>query len=114
MESVADDEPAGMDQEFRRRTKTQSSLPGQDAVLLLLSGLRRSGQVKLRALVGYRRWRGSEGRGVVSAPDGDAFNHLPPVDRHDLSGSGDCCTGLTYIALQCVPMPELISPTPRG
>jgi transposase-like protein len=40
--------------EFRRRTKTQASLPGQDAVLLLLFGLLRSGQVKLRALVGYQ------------------------------------------------------------
>ncbi len=39
--------------EFRRRTKTQASLPSQDAVLLLLFGLLRSGQVKLRALVGY-------------------------------------------------------------
>jgi putative transposase len=39
--------------EFRRRTKTQASLPGQDAVLLLLFGLLRSGQVKLRALDGY-------------------------------------------------------------
>jgi hypothetical protein len=29
-------------------------LPGQDAVLLLLFGLLRSGQVKLRALVGYQ------------------------------------------------------------
>jgi hypothetical protein len=29
--------------EFRRRTKTQASLPGQDAVLLLLFGLLRSG-----------------------------------------------------------------------
>jgi putative transposase len=41
-------------EEFRRRTKTQASLPGQDAVLLLLFGLLRSGQVKLRALVGYQ------------------------------------------------------------
>lgn len=40
--------------EFRRRTKTQASLPGQDAVLLLLFGLLRSGQVRLRALVGYQ------------------------------------------------------------
>jgi len=40
--------------EFRRRTKTQASLPSQDAVLLLLFGLLRSGQVKLRALVGYQ------------------------------------------------------------
>lgn len=43
-----------INEEFRRRTKTQSSLPGQDAVLFLLFGLLRSGQVKLRALVGYQ------------------------------------------------------------
>jgi putative transposase len=42
-----------INEEFRRRTKTQASLPSQDAVLLLLFGLLRSGQVKLRALVGY-------------------------------------------------------------
>ena len=45
-------------EEFRRRTKTQASLPGQDAVLLLLFGLPRSGQVKLRALVGYQDMEG--------------------------------------------------------
>lgn len=43
-----------INEEFRRRTKTQASLPGQDAVLLLLFGLLRSRQVKLRALVGYQ------------------------------------------------------------
>jgi putative transposase len=43
-----------INEEFRRRTKTQASLPTQDAVLLLLFGLLRSGQVKLRALVGYQ------------------------------------------------------------
>jgi transposase-like protein len=43
-----------INEEFRRRTKTQASLPGQDAVLLLLFGLLRTGQVKLRALVGHR------------------------------------------------------------
>jgi transposase-like protein len=46
-----------INEEFRRRTKTQASLPGQDAVLLLLFGLLRSGQVKLRALVGYQDMR---------------------------------------------------------
>jgi transposase-like protein len=46
-----------LNEEFRRRTKTQASLPGQDAVLLLLFGLLRSGQVKLRALVGYQDMR---------------------------------------------------------
>src|SRR5882672_10197979 len=40
--------------EFRRRTKTQSSLPSSDAVLLLLFGLLRSGQIKLRVLDGYK------------------------------------------------------------
>jgi transposase-like protein len=39
--------------EFRRRTKTQASLPGEDAVLLLLFGLLRSGAITLRRLVGY-------------------------------------------------------------
>jgi len=43
-----------INEEFRRRTKTQASLPGQDAVLLLLFGLLRSGQIKLRALDGYQ------------------------------------------------------------
>lgn len=43
-----------INEEFRRRTKTQSSLPSSDAVLLLLFGLLRSGAVKLRALDGWR------------------------------------------------------------
>jgi transposase-like protein len=42
-----------INEEFRRRTKTQASLPGPDAVLLLLFGLLRSGQIKLRVLDGY-------------------------------------------------------------
>jgi putative transposase len=43
-----------INEEFRRRTKTQSSLPSSDAVLLLLFGLLRSGAVKLRALDGWK------------------------------------------------------------
>jgi transposase-like protein len=43
-----------INEEFRRRTKTQASLPSQDAVLLLLFGLLRSGQIKLRTLDGYQ------------------------------------------------------------
>jgi len=44
-----------INEEFRRRTKTQASLPGQDAVLLLLLfGLLRSGQIKRRTLDGYQ------------------------------------------------------------
>jgi putative transposase len=42
-----------INEEFRRRVKTQGSLPSQDAVMLLLFGLLRSGQIRLRALVGY-------------------------------------------------------------
>lgn len=42
-----------INEEFRRRTKTQASLPGQDAVLLLLFGLMRSGHIQLRALDGH-------------------------------------------------------------
>jgi Transposase, Mutator family len=44
--------------ELRRRTKTQASLPGQDAVLLLLFGLLRSGQVKLRTIDGWQQMDG--------------------------------------------------------
>lgn len=43
-----------INEEFRRRTKTQASLPSEDAVLLLLFGLLRSGQIKLRRLVGWQ------------------------------------------------------------
>jgi len=43
-----------INEEFRRRTKTQASLPSEDAVLLLLFGLLRSGQVMLRRLVGWQ------------------------------------------------------------
>ena len=42
-----------INEEFRRRTKTQASLPSEEAVLLLLFGLLRSGQVTLRRLVGW-------------------------------------------------------------
>lgn len=43
-----------INEEFRRRTKTQASLPGQDAVLLLLFGLLRTGQVRLRKIDGWQ------------------------------------------------------------
>jgi transposase-like protein len=42
-----------INEEFRRRTKTQVSLPSQDAVLLPVFGLLRSGQIRLRALIGH-------------------------------------------------------------
>jgi transposase-like protein len=41
-----------INEEFRRRTKTQSSLPTSEAVVLLLFGLLRSGAVKLRVIDG--------------------------------------------------------------
>jgi transposase-like protein len=41
-----------INEEFRRRTKTQASLPGEDAVLLLLYGLLRTGQIVLRRIDG--------------------------------------------------------------
>jgi len=43
-----------INEEFRRRTKTQASLPNEDAVVLLLFGLLRSGQVTLRRLAGWK------------------------------------------------------------
>jgi transposase-like protein len=53
-----------INEEFRRRTKTQASLPGEDAVLLLMYGLLRSGQIRLRRLVG---WQDIPSRGVATA-----------------------------------------------
>jgi transposase-like protein len=43
-----------INEEFRRRTKTQASLPSEEAVVLLLFGLLRSGQVVLRRFVGWQ------------------------------------------------------------
>jgi putative transposase len=43
-----------INEEFRRRTKTQASLPSEEAVLFLLFGLLRSGQVRLRRLAGWQ------------------------------------------------------------
>jgi transposase-like protein len=43
-----------INEEFRRRTKPQASLPSEEAVLLLLFDLLRSGQVTLRRLVGWQ------------------------------------------------------------
>jgi putative transposase len=42
-----------INEEFRRRTKTQASLPSEEAVLLLMFGLLRSGQIRLRRVVGW-------------------------------------------------------------
>ena len=40
--------------EFRRRTKTQASLPNEDAVVLLMYGLLCSGQIRLHRMVGWK------------------------------------------------------------
>ena len=40
--------------EFRRRVKTQGSLPGEDAALVLFS-LVASGQIRLRRIDGWRK-----------------------------------------------------------
>jgi putative transposase len=42
-------------EEFRRRIKTQGSLPSEDAALVLLFSLVASGQIKLRRIDGWRR-----------------------------------------------------------
>ena len=42
-------------EEFRRRVKTQGSLPGEDAALVLLFSLVASGQIKLRRLDGWQK-----------------------------------------------------------
>ena len=42
-------------EEFRRREKTQGSLPSEDAALVLLFGLVTSGQLKLRRIDGWRK-----------------------------------------------------------
>jgi len=41
--------------EFRRRVKTQGSLPGEDAAVVLLFNLVVSGQIKLRRIDGWRK-----------------------------------------------------------
>jgi transposase-like protein len=42
-----------INEEFRRRTKTQASLPNEASVLLLLFGLLRSGKIKMRKINGW-------------------------------------------------------------
>ena len=42
-------------EEFRRRVKTQGSLPSEDAALVLLFSLVASGQIKLRRIDGWQK-----------------------------------------------------------
>jgi putative transposase len=41
--------------EFRRRVKTQGSLPSEDAAVVLLFSLVATGQIKLRRIDGWRK-----------------------------------------------------------
>ncbi len=43
-----------INEEFRRRTKTQASLPNEAAVVLLMYGLLCTGQIRLRRMVGWK------------------------------------------------------------
>ncbi len=42
-------------EEFRRRVKTQGSLPSEDAAVVLLFSLVASGQIELRRIDGWRK-----------------------------------------------------------
>ena len=55
-------------EEFRRRVKTQGSLPGEDAAVVLLFSLVVSGQIKLRRIDGWRKIAGvlSQHRSVAA------------------------------------------------
>lgn len=44
--------------EFRRRVKTQGSLPSEDSALVLLYGLVATGQIRLRKIDGYKKLAG--------------------------------------------------------
>ena len=54
-------------EEFRRRVKTQGSLPSEDAALTLLFGLVVSGQIKLRRIDGWRKIAGVLNQHSVAA-----------------------------------------------
>ena len=45
----------GLHEEFRRRVKTQGSLPNEDAAVVLLFSLVASGQIRLRKIDGWRK-----------------------------------------------------------
>lgn len=44
-----------LQEEFRRRVKTQGSLPNEDAAVILLFSLVVSGQIRLRRIDGWRK-----------------------------------------------------------
>jgi putative transposase len=76
-----------INEEFLRRTKTQASLPSEEAVLLLMFGRLRSGQIKLRRIVGWYELDSAaqqrtlhEGRKI--AHGWRCFIAFPPNERH--------------------------------
>jgi hypothetical protein len=79
---------------MRSRTKTQSSLPSEDAVFLLLFGLMHSGQVTLRRLVGWQDLKSLKSQAAVwqldtqllNSPHSDAkplFHHLTDTTNQE-------------------------------
>jgi transposase-like protein len=54
-------------EEFRRRVKTQGSLPSEDAALVLLFSLVASGQIRLRKIDGWQKIAGVVSRHVSPA-----------------------------------------------
>jgi transposase-like protein len=44
-----------LNEEFRRRVKTQAALPTEDAALVLLFGLVAGGHIRLRKIDGWRK-----------------------------------------------------------
>ena len=79
-----------INEEFRRRTRTQASPPSEEAVLFLLFGLLRSGQVTLRRLVGWRDINKSNSRAQAAQATNRItaqrrvlmLNAFLPLDRH--------------------------------
>jgi hypothetical protein len=72
MENAAHDERhRALNEEFRRRVKTQGSLPGEDAALLLLYSLVAIGQITLSKLDGHEKIATVIRARVTSAARGD-------------------------------------------
>lgn len=94
-------------EEFRRRVKTQGSLPTEDAALVLLFGLIVSGQIRLRRLDGWqqipavlRARREVHDASRIGAriafggPTSISQNRpFPPVERRAMLGYPDLNTG---------------------
>ena len=80
-----------INEEFRRRVKTQGSLPSQDAVMLLMFGLLRSGQIKLARtgrISRYGQGDGATGGVITRRIDANLlFHHL--TDTTDLGSRTD-------------------------